>query len=887
MRKPFLIGLLVALLPLILASCGGPGAATSLSVSQSPRVIVAGSDYCFTVQNTLDKKISTKLELKVAGKVGASEKVELGPNESRNLCFAGQFPKPGDYDVELAALKQKVTVLSLEDALPVSILEVTPKSGEVVAKGIITYRLQAENRTDVAVKRTIEVRLDGAVIESREVALKPREKQELLFKISRTEQPGEHRLQIGDETAQIEVIARAGEIPPEPKVMGPEQGLTELGTPGGKIVIATIVGPKTLNDTVAQETSTTNITGMLHAGLVEVNPITAEIEPALATDWEISPDKKEITFHLRKGVKFSDGVPFTADDVVFTFNDVIFNEEVNTDARDVLKVKGQPIKVEKIDDYTVKVITPEPFRPIFRVIGLNIMPKHKLSQYLAKLNPGARGSLRAAKNELDGQRETLQKLSPEVISALDAGLTALSAAIDAQDSAKMEEIVAGLRPRLESLRASLTAEQEDLIQTLSTIGEWLEQSVTYAKEGKFAGVPPGAYNDAWALGTPPAEITGLGPFVFKEYITDQQVVLERNPYYWKVDQSGAQLPYVDQLIFLVVGTLDVAFLKFQTGEIDTYAPRPEDWPLLYSSAKEKGWELVRDGPTFGTEFVTFNQDAQDEMLRAVFRSPDFRKAMAYAVDKQAIIDNIYNGLAIPQWSPESVPSPYYDKKETFAKYEFDLEKAGKLLDGLGLADTDGDGTRNITDAFLRSAGLSIEGRPPEADRELEFVLSTNRGNTLREDLGNLFASDWLKIGVKVNFKPVDFNSLVTDMLGSKFEAVIIGFTGGVEPNNGANIWRTDGGLHFWRFSSKTEPPAWEKKIDELFDRGATTFDEDEVKETYAEYQRLVSQNLPLIYTVNQQFLYASKGSLGNNEHFSPVGGVLAFAEMLWWKEGGS
>ncbi|MFQ6090019.1 MAG: ABC transporter substrate-binding protein, partial [Candidatus Bipolaricaulia bacterium] len=456
MKRSLIFTLLVGL-ALALASCGGPGTA-NVSISKAPKTIVAGGDYCFTVQNKLEKEASLKIELRVGGKVKASERVELGPGESKKLCFRGQFPQPGEYEVELAELKMKVTALAPEEALPISILEVTPQSEQVTANGVITYKLQVENNTDVEAKRTIAIRLDDQLIESREITLPPGEQRVVSFEFSQTDQPGGHRLQIGDQVREIEVLARPGELPPEPKVIGPEQGLTELGIPGGKIVVATTVGPKTLNHHIGQETSTTNVTGMLHAGLVEVNPITAEIEPALATHWEISSDKKEITFYLREGLKWSDGEPFTADDMAFTFNDILLNEDVNTDARDVLKVKGEYIKVEKVDDYTVKVITPEPFRPIFRIIGLAIMPQHKLAQHIAKLNPGARGSMRAAKNELDRQQEALQKLAPEIVAAIDAGLEDLSTAIDAQDKAEMEGVITALNQKLEELQAALPEE---------------------------------------------------------------------------------------------------------------------------------------------------------------------------------------------------------------------------------------------------------------------------------------------------------------------------------------------------------------------------------------------------------------------------------------------
>jgi peptide/nickel transport system substrate-binding protein len=248
---------------------------------------------------------------------------------------------------------------------------------------------------------------------------------------------------------------------------------------------------------------------------------------------------------------------------------------------------------------------------------------------------------------------------------------------------------------------------------------------------------------------------------------------------------------------------------------------------------------------------------------------------AHAIDKESIIENIYNGLAIPQWSPVSIPSPYYDKSESFTKYEYSLQRAAQLLDEIGLKDIDGDGVRNITDEFLKNFA-DPEDRPtdltpfgPEKDRELEFTLATNSGNQIREKIVSLLVNDFAKIGVKANARPVDFNALVNQLTTSTFEAMVLGLTGSPEPNNGSNVWKTNGRLHFWRYSSKEKPPAWEKRVDELFDLGATTFDDEEVKRIYKEFQQIVSENLPYIYLVNQQFLYASKAGLGNNENFKP------------------
>ncbi|MCD6128878.1 ABC transporter substrate-binding protein [Candidatus Bipolaricaulota bacterium] len=539
-----------------------------------------------------------------------------------------------------------------------------------------------------------------------------------------------------------------------------------VGKYGGYLVVGTWNNPKTFNHHIAQETSSTDITSRLHAGLTEVNPITDKVEPALAKSWEISEDGLTITFHLRQGLQWSDGEPFTADDVVFTFNGVIFNEDVRTDYRDVLMVEGQLPTCEKVDDYTVKFTLAAPFRPFLRQIGGAIYPAHKLKNLSRVYNPDA---------------------------------------------------------------------------------------------------DPEALNSVWGVDTPPEEIVGMGPFRLKEFIPDQLVVLERNPYYWKVDPQGNRLPYLDGIKFVIVGGADAEMLKFRNGELDVYAPRPEDLSTLIAEAEQKGFEVRIDPtkPMFGTTWIVFNQDCPNEKLKEYFRMVEFRRAMAHLVDKQSIIDNVYLGLAVPQWSPVSILSPFY-APEVVAKYEYDPDAAAQLLDQIGLVDQNGDGWRDLPDGTT-----------------FEFELNTNVGNTVREQICQIFADDCAKVGIKVNFNPINFNALVTKLLGSEYEAVLLGLTGSSEPNSGANVYRSCGGLHFWRYSECENPRPFQQRIDELYDLGVKTYDFDEAYQYYAEFQKLFSENVDLIFTVNMVFRYALYKNLKNTAEFSPLAGALGFSEYLW------
>ena len=161
----------------------------------------------------------------------------------------------------------------------------------------------------------------------------------------------------------------------------------EVGKYGGTLMLSSISDPKTFNSVVAKETSSTFITGFILEGLVDTDGVTTEIKPSLAESWEVAADKVTWTFHLRKDVTWFDGKPFTADDVIFTFNDLYYNPSIPTSSRDILTIEGELIKVEKVDKYTVKFITPKPFAPMLRSIGGAILPKHILDSKVVKVDP--------------------------------------------------------------------------------------------------------------------------------------------------------------------------------------------------------------------------------------------------------------------------------------------------------------------------------------------------------------------------------------------------------------------------------------------------------------------------------------------------------------------
>lgn len=389
-------------------------------------------------------------------------------------------------------------------------------------------------------------------------------------------------------------------------------------------------------------------------------------------------------------------------------------------------------------------------------------------------------------------------------------------------------------------------------------------------------VEEGKFNFIWGIDTPPEEIIGTGPFMLKAYLPGQRVILVRNPNYWKKDTQGRKLPYLERIVFLIVPSQDVALLKFKAYEIDALGIRGEDYPILKPLEEKLNFTIYNAGPAFGSTFLCFNLNPGKDphtgkpyvppyKLRW-FQDIRFRRAVAYAIDKQTIINNVMNGFGYPQNSAMEEAARFFHNPRV-RKYPYDLETSRKLLKEMGFEDRDGDG-------FLED----LEGN------RLEFTLLTNSGNTVRERMGVIIQDDLKKVGMKVIFKPIDFNSLVAKLDSTyDWEAVIIGLTGGVEPHHGKNVWHSSGHLHLWHPKQKKPATSWEKEIDEIFEKGAVTLDPEERRKLYFRWQEIVAEKLPLIFTVNPAALYAIRNKFGNLKP-TAYGGMLHNIEEIYLKK---
>jgi len=363
----------------------------------------------------------------------------------------------------------------------------------------------------------------------------------------------------------------------------------------------------------------------------------------------------------------------------------------------------------------------------------------------------------------------------------------------------------------------------------------------------------GTFAQQWGIDTPPEKIVGTGPYRMARYVQAQFIEYRRNPEYWMKDEAGGRLPYLETQTRLIVPTQDTMYLKFVSGQIDVHTPRPEEIAELRAKADTLKITVAELGIDPGTTFVAFNRNpryyvknGKTDPRLTWFTDLSFLRAIAHAIDKQSMIVNCLNGYgkpAVAEFSPEN--KIYHDPNLT--DYAYDLDEAKRLLAAGGYLDRDGDGV--IEDA---------------AGNPVEFSLNTNAGNQVREKICSILKEDWTKLGMKVNYRPLDFTALVEKVDNTfEWDAILMGFTGTVEPNNSANLLRSNGNLHLWNPNEPKPATAWEAEIDGLLDQGSRELDVQKRRTYYWRIQEILHEQLALIQTVRQTQFSAYRNVLQN------------------------
>ena len=540
-----------------------------------------------------------------------------------------------------------------------------------------------------------------------------------------------------------------------------------VGKFGGKIVISTIgEGPKTLNPCSTKDATSSSMAGLLYDGLVTTNPVTGEVEPLLAKSFEINGN--DYIIHLRKGIKWTDGNPITADDVIYTYKEIVFKGLGNPSAMDAMTVEGKLPELVKLDDYTVKFTTYKPFAPFLRQLSYPIVPKHYFKPYSDK-----------------GAKSFDTFLNPN---------------------------------------------------------------------------------------TEPEKIVSSGAFKLKEYVAAQRVIFERNPNYYKINLENKQLPYLDKLVYLIVGDTNNEILKFEAKEIDALSLRGDNVARYKEREDNSDYKVYNLGADTGTMFIAINLSDRknahgnyyvEPKKQRWFRNKEFRRAVDWAIDRKSMVQNIAFGVAKPLFTAESLNSIYLNKK--IKGHNYDSKKAQEILKKAGFNNKNG--------ILYDNDGYKVE-----------FDLYTNAGNLEREAIGVMIKQDLEDLGMKVNFKPIEFNSLVNKLTNTyDWDMVIMGLTGSpLEPHDGKNVWTSAGSLHLFNMGAGENIYPWEKELDEIFERGALKLSFEERKPIYDRYQEIISEENPIIYLYSPIRITAIRKKFGNIFP-TPLSGLLYNLDEIYIK----
>jgi peptide/nickel transport system substrate-binding protein len=548
------------------------------------------------------------------------------------------------------------------------------------------------------------------------------------------------------------------------------QSQVEIGNFGGTFTSSTIgEGPKTFNPFNSKDNISSTMSEIMYDGLVSTNPVTGETIPKLAKSFSVNGC--DYVVNLRHGLKWSDGKLITADDVVFTWNKIILGGYGNTSTRDSVVIDGKLPKVTKIDNYTVKFVTPQPFAPFLRMLSTPIAPKHVFEPAINRGKPYFEGFL--------------------------------------------------------------------------------------------------------STNTKPEEFVTSGAFRLKEYVPAQRVVFERNPNYYVINKNGEKLPYLDKLVYLIVGDINNQVLKFEGGELDEISLQGANVARFKEMEKHSDFTVYNIGPDTGTMYISVNMNNRkdekgkfyvDPKKQLWFQDKNFRQAIDFAIDRKNMVFNIANGLGYPLFTPETLNSIFLNKK--LKPYDKDTEKSKKLLAKSGF--------------YWDKSGKLFD----RLGNRVEFDLYTNAGNTEREAIGVMVKQDLEDLGMKINFKPIEFNSLVNKLMATlDWDMVIMGFTGSpLEPNGGKNVWLSDGTLHI--FNQRLEKDAnsskydFEKKLDYLYTQGALKTNFEDRKKYYDEYQAVVYEEKPLIYIYSPIRIVAIRNKF-KNIYPTTLGGVVHNIEEIY------
>ncbi|MCZ4372938.1 ABC transporter substrate-binding protein [Vibrio diazotrophicus] len=537
------------------------------------------------------------------------------------------------------------------------------------------------------------------------------------------------------------------------------------------------------NESIGQYGGTLNLVGkamdnghrirtIAYDNLFNFDTTYSKVIPNLAVGFTSNTENTEFTIQLRKGVKWSDGTAFTADDIAFYINEIIGDPE-HSGNRPLALPAHDSAKAEVIDAHTVKITLAKPNGMFIRTLAtvdsesFTAFPKHYCSQFMPKFNDKAAENAKA--KGFDSWRQY----------------------------------------------ASTRCEAHYFLEHHANV----DRPVL----------------TAWKVTTPP------GP-------NATHAVYERNPYYWQVDTEGNQLPYLDSVRWRYSEDQEEMVLRAANGETD-FQHRDigqTSYRSLLIENEEKGNYTYKFRPsTLSTELaLPLNQTSKDPLKRELFANKDFRIALSHAIDRSEISETVYSGVVGPHQAAPTDISPFYDKDAVEQYTQYDVKKANKILDDLGLTKRDSEGYR------LLKNGERLR---------IEAISETRRKGVFADAL-ELIKNQWKDVGIFLDIRIIESNHLINLRLTNDFDLIPNLGEGGVGVIDEARYYfpfspESTWGMGYYLWANEptnefaVEPPAYVKQQLELWKKVTETSSQEEQQKYMKEIMQIAKENFYVIGTV--------------------------------------
>jgi peptide/nickel transport system substrate-binding protein len=359
-----------------------------------------------------------------------------------------------------------------------------------------------------------------------------------------------------------------------------------------------------------------------------------------------------------------------------------------------------------------------------------------------------------------------------------------------------------------------------------------------------AALEAGTFAKAWNTGTAPSEIVGTGPFVLREYKTGERLVFDRNPNYWRTAPDGQKLPYLDRLVLQFIPEQNAELLALQAGTTDLTQSelRPDDYVPVRRAEEEGKLTLIEGGVGPDADALWFCLDPaakQGDRRLPFLQRREFRQALSHAVDREEFAHTVFLGEAVPIWGPITPGNkPWFSPN--IPRYPYDLGRARDLLKSIGLEDRNGNGVVETADGV-----------------EARFTVMTQRGIAYYERGVSVIREQAAKVGIAFEAVPMEYPTMIDRLLKCQYEAVYMRpYFSSLDPAGNLDFWLSSGSTHFWHMAQNTPATEWEARIDAIMHNQATTLDPARRRELFDDAQRILAENVPVLYFVAPRLYFA-------------------------------